>query len=114
MLLIFFPHQEKLAKSIHYLISKEDQVRTQITGLQQLISQTEVRALTQAKPLIQALYILTWPVYLEVIFLFPFIILFKLQLVPSLSQQVCFKFSYFQKENVFSPTFHLSFAQKYK
>ncbi|XP_057687289.1 E3 ubiquitin-protein ligase TRIM36 isoform X2 [Corythoichthys intestinalis] len=33
--------KEKLAKSIHYLISKEDQVRTQITGLEQLISQTE-------------------------------------------------------------------------
>lgn len=45
---LFFPHQEKLAKSIHYLISKEDQVRTQITGLEQLISRTEVRQLTQA------------------------------------------------------------------
>ncbi|XP_051924578.1 E3 ubiquitin-protein ligase TRIM36 isoform X5 [Hippocampus zosterae] len=33
--------KEKLAKSIHYLISKEDQVKTQITGLEQLISQTE-------------------------------------------------------------------------
>ncbi|XP_077377197.1 E3 ubiquitin-protein ligase TRIM36 isoform X1 [Festucalex cinctus] len=33
--------KEKLAKSIHYLISKEDQVRAQITGLEQLISQTE-------------------------------------------------------------------------
>ncbi|XP_008334534.1 E3 ubiquitin-protein ligase TRIM36 isoform X1 [Cynoglossus semilaevis] len=33
--------KEKLAKSIHYLISKEDQVRTQITDLEQLISQTE-------------------------------------------------------------------------
>uniref|UniRef100_A0A672J519 Uncharacterized protein n=1 Tax=Salarias fasciatus TaxID=181472 RepID=A0A672J519_SALFA len=33
--------KEKLAKSIHYLISKEDQVRTQITELEQLISQTE-------------------------------------------------------------------------
>ncbi|XP_054629414.1 E3 ubiquitin-protein ligase TRIM36 isoform X4 [Dunckerocampus dactyliophorus] len=33
--------KEKLAKSIHYLISKEDQVRTQITGLELLISQTE-------------------------------------------------------------------------
>ncbi|XP_061673975.1 E3 ubiquitin-protein ligase TRIM36 [Syngnathoides biaculeatus] len=33
--------KEKLAKSIHYLISKEDQVRTQITGLEQLISETE-------------------------------------------------------------------------
>ncbi|XP_077456861.1 E3 ubiquitin-protein ligase TRIM36 isoform X6 [Stigmatopora argus] len=33
--------KEKLAKSIHYLISKEDQVRTQITGLEQLVSQTE-------------------------------------------------------------------------
>ncbi|XP_061527843.1 LOW QUALITY PROTEIN: E3 ubiquitin-protein ligase TRIM36 [Phycodurus eques] len=33
--------KEKLAKSIHYLISKEEQVRTQITGLEQLISQTE-------------------------------------------------------------------------
>lgn len=37
-------HQEKLAKSIHYLISKEDQVRTQITGLELLVNQTEVRA----------------------------------------------------------------------
>uniref|UniRef100_A0A3P9LFC0 Tripartite motif containing 36 n=1 Tax=Oryzias latipes TaxID=8090 RepID=A0A3P9LFC0_ORYLA len=33
--------KEKLAKSIHYLISKEDQVRTQITELELLISQTE-------------------------------------------------------------------------
>ncbi|XP_053182194.1 E3 ubiquitin-protein ligase TRIM36 [Scomber japonicus] len=33
--------KEKLAKSIHYLISKEDQVRTQITELDLLISQTE-------------------------------------------------------------------------
>ncbi|KAE8292077.1 E3 ubiquitin-protein ligase TRIM36 [Larimichthys crocea] len=33
--------KEKLAKSIHYLISKEDQVRTQITGLELLINQTE-------------------------------------------------------------------------
>ncbi|XP_077601020.1 E3 ubiquitin-protein ligase Trim36-like isoform X2 [Stigmatopora nigra] len=33
--------KEKLAKSIHYLISKEDQVKTQITGLEQLVSQTE-------------------------------------------------------------------------
>uniref|UniRef100_A0A8D2ZGQ8 Tripartite motif containing 36 n=1 Tax=Scophthalmus maximus TaxID=52904 RepID=A0A8D2ZGQ8_SCOMX len=33
--------KEKLAKSIHYLISKEDQVRTQITDLEQLISHTE-------------------------------------------------------------------------
>ncbi|KAM8865543.1 E3 ubiquitin-protein ligase TRIM36 isoform 3-T3 [Synchiropus picturatus] len=33
--------KEKLAKSIHYLISKEDQVRTQITDLEQLISQTQ-------------------------------------------------------------------------
>ncbi|XP_077418328.1 E3 ubiquitin-protein ligase TRIM36 isoform X6 [Vanacampus margaritifer] len=33
--------KEKLAKSIHYLISKEDKVRAQITGLEQLISQTE-------------------------------------------------------------------------
>ncbi|KAF3695704.1 E3 ubiquitin-protein ligase TRIM36 [Channa argus] len=33
--------KEKLAKSIHYLISKEDQVRTQITEIEQLISQTE-------------------------------------------------------------------------
>ncbi|PWA15897.1 hypothetical protein CCH79_00008949 [Gambusia affinis] len=33
--------KEKLAKSIHYLISKEDQVRTQITELDRLISQTE-------------------------------------------------------------------------
>ncbi|XP_035021947.1 E3 ubiquitin-protein ligase TRIM36 isoform X1 [Hippoglossus stenolepis] len=33
--------KEKLAKSIHYLISKEDQVRTQITDLELLISQTE-------------------------------------------------------------------------
>lgn len=44
-LLIFF-HQEKLAKSIHYLISKEDQVRSQITNLEVLINQTEVRPLT--------------------------------------------------------------------
>lgn len=44
-LLIFF-HQEKLAKSIHYLISKEDQVRSQITNLEGLINQTEVRLLT--------------------------------------------------------------------
>lgn len=43
-----FSLQEKLAKSIHYLISKEDQVRTQITELEQLISQTEVRQLTHA------------------------------------------------------------------
>ncbi|MEQ2177532.1 hypothetical protein GOODEAATRI_004552 [Goodea atripinnis] len=34
--------KEKLAKSIHYLISKEDQVRTQITELDRLINQTEV------------------------------------------------------------------------
>ncbi|XP_037536934.1 E3 ubiquitin-protein ligase TRIM36 isoform X2 [Nematolebias whitei] len=33
--------KEKLAKSIHYLISKEDRVRTQITELEQLINQTE-------------------------------------------------------------------------
>ncbi|XP_075955706.1 E3 ubiquitin-protein ligase TRIM36 isoform X2 [Anarhichas minor] len=33
--------KEKLAKSIHYLISKEDQVRTQITDLELLVSQTE-------------------------------------------------------------------------
>ncbi|XP_072289358.1 E3 ubiquitin-protein ligase TRIM36 isoform X1 [Eucyclogobius newberryi] len=33
--------KEKLAKSIHYLISKEDQVRTQITDLETLINQTE-------------------------------------------------------------------------
>uniref|UniRef100_A0A8C9XZX3 Tripartite motif containing 36 n=1 Tax=Sander lucioperca TaxID=283035 RepID=A0A8C9XZX3_SANLU len=33
--------KEKLAKSIHYLISKEDQVRTQITELDLLINQTE-------------------------------------------------------------------------
>lgn len=78
MLLIFFSHQEKLAKSIHYLISKEDQVRTQITGLEQLISQTEVRALTQAvaEPNLsnhhrQPLEILTWPsVYLQFHFYF--------------------------------------------
>ncbi|TNM89705.1 hypothetical protein fugu_003939 [Takifugu bimaculatus] len=37
--------KEKLAKSIHYLISKEDQVRTQITGLEQLISRTEENGL---------------------------------------------------------------------
>lgn len=43
-----FSQQEKLAKSIHYLISKEDQVRTQITDLEQLISQTEVRELSHA------------------------------------------------------------------
>uniref|UniRef100_A0A665VQH8 Tripartite motif containing 36 n=1 Tax=Echeneis naucrates TaxID=173247 RepID=A0A665VQH8_ECHNA len=40
--------KEKLAKSIHYLISKEDQVRTQITELEVLISETEVRELTHA------------------------------------------------------------------
>lgn len=39
-----FSLQEKLAKSIHYLISKEDQVRAQITDLDLLINQTEVRA----------------------------------------------------------------------
>ncbi|XP_075870814.1 E3 ubiquitin-protein ligase TRIM36 isoform X2 [Nelusetta ayraudi] len=33
--------KEKLAKSIHYLISKEDQVRSQITNLEVLINQTE-------------------------------------------------------------------------
>ncbi|TNN55924.1 E3 ubiquitin-protein ligase TRIM36 [Liparis tanakae] len=33
--------KEKLAKSIHYLISKEDQVRTQITDLELLVNQTE-------------------------------------------------------------------------
>ncbi|XP_013769377.1 E3 ubiquitin-protein ligase TRIM36 isoform X3 [Pundamilia nyererei] len=33
--------KEKLAKSIHYLISKEDQVRTQITELEVLINKTE-------------------------------------------------------------------------
>ncbi|XP_072538006.1 E3 ubiquitin-protein ligase TRIM36 isoform X4 [Salminus brasiliensis] len=33
--------KEKLSKSIHYLISKEDQVRTQITELEVLIHQTE-------------------------------------------------------------------------
>ncbi|XP_074493828.1 E3 ubiquitin-protein ligase TRIM36 isoform X3 [Sebastes fasciatus] len=33
--------KEKLAKSIHYLISKEDQVRTQITDIEQLVNQTE-------------------------------------------------------------------------
>ncbi|XP_058491901.1 E3 ubiquitin-protein ligase TRIM36 isoform X1 [Solea solea] len=33
--------KEKLAKSIHFLISKEDQVRTQITDLEHLINQTE-------------------------------------------------------------------------
>ncbi|CAL8331216.1 unnamed protein product, partial [Arctogadus glacialis] len=33
--------KEKLAKSIHYLISKEDQVRTQISDLDVLIKQTE-------------------------------------------------------------------------
>lgn len=43
-----FSHQEKLAKSIHYLISKEDQVRTQITELDLLINKTEVRELTHA------------------------------------------------------------------
>lgn len=43
-----FPPQEKLAKSIHYLISKEDQVRTQITELEVLINKTEVRELTHA------------------------------------------------------------------
>lgn len=53
MLLTFFfffflPPQEKLAKSIHYLISKEDQVRTQITELEVLINKTEVRELTHA------------------------------------------------------------------
>lgn len=49
-LIFLFPHQEKLAKSIHYLISKEDQVRTQITGLEQLISRTEVRQLAVTEP----------------------------------------------------------------
>lgn len=44
----FLPPQEKLAKSIHYLISKEDQVRTQITELEVLINKTEVRELTHA------------------------------------------------------------------
>ncbi|XP_069043357.1 E3 ubiquitin-protein ligase TRIM36 isoform X2 [Lepisosteus oculatus] len=33
--------KEKLSKSIHYLISKEDQVKTQITELSVLINQTE-------------------------------------------------------------------------
>ncbi|KAJ8285273.1 hypothetical protein GJAV_G00024920 [Gymnothorax javanicus] len=33
--------KEKLSKSIHYLISKEDKVRTQITELEVLINQTE-------------------------------------------------------------------------
>ncbi|KAJ8262730.1 hypothetical protein COCON_G00151870 [Conger conger] len=33
--------KEKLSKSIHYLISKEDKVRTQISELQVLINQTE-------------------------------------------------------------------------
>ncbi|XP_067270727.1 E3 ubiquitin-protein ligase TRIM36 isoform X2 [Pseudorasbora parva] len=33
--------KEKLAKSIHYLISKEDQVRTQISDLEVLINHTE-------------------------------------------------------------------------
>ncbi|XP_067087395.1 LOW QUALITY PROTEIN: E3 ubiquitin-protein ligase TRIM36 [Osmerus mordax] len=33
--------KEKLAKSIHYLISKEEQVRTQITDLEELIHHTE-------------------------------------------------------------------------
>ncbi|XP_054587508.1 E3 ubiquitin-protein ligase TRIM36 isoform X2 [Nothobranchius furzeri] len=33
--------KEKLAKSIHYLISKEDRVRTQITDLERLINLTE-------------------------------------------------------------------------
>ncbi|XP_048099422.1 E3 ubiquitin-protein ligase TRIM36 isoform X5 [Alosa alosa] len=33
--------KEKLSKSIHYLISKEDQVRTQISDLEVLIHQTE-------------------------------------------------------------------------
>ncbi|KAG7481468.1 hypothetical protein MATL_G00067170 [Megalops atlanticus] len=33
--------KEKLSKSIHYLISKEDQVRTQISELEVLINQTE-------------------------------------------------------------------------
>lgn len=46
--LSFLPPQEKLAKSIHYLISKEDQVRTQITELEVLINKTEVRELTHA------------------------------------------------------------------
>lgn len=40
-----FCQQEKLSKSIHYLISKEDQVRTQISELEVLISHTEVRSL---------------------------------------------------------------------
>lgn len=46
--LSFLPPQEKLAKSIHYLISKEDQVRIQITELEVLINKTEVRELTHA------------------------------------------------------------------
>ncbi|KAM9546378.1 E3 ubiquitin-protein ligase TRIM36 isoform 2-T2 [Salvelinus alpinus] len=33
--------KEKLSKSIHYLISKEDQVRTQISNLEVLINETE-------------------------------------------------------------------------
>ncbi|XP_028314230.1 E3 ubiquitin-protein ligase TRIM36 isoform X5 [Gouania willdenowi] len=33
--------KEKLAKSIHYLISKEDQVRNQITDIELLVKQTE-------------------------------------------------------------------------
>ncbi|XP_068167678.1 E3 ubiquitin-protein ligase TRIM36 isoform X4 [Antennarius striatus] len=37
--------KEKLAKSIHYLISKEDQVRAQITDLELLINQTEENGL---------------------------------------------------------------------
>lgn len=34
--------QEKLSKSIGYLISKEDQVKTQIFQLEHMIDQTEV------------------------------------------------------------------------
>lgn len=42
---LFVPQQEKLSKSIHYLISKEEQVRTQISELDVMIRQTEVRSL---------------------------------------------------------------------
>lgn len=45
---LIFSHQEKLAKSIHFLISKEDRVRTQISELDLLINQTEVSQLTEA------------------------------------------------------------------
>lgn len=42
--------QEKLSKSIHYLISKEEQVRVQISELEVLIHQTEVNHLPNLSP----------------------------------------------------------------